>query len=351
MERVFVTEGELPTSEIVIGRALVTAQDAASPVLPPSPRRRRVGMLTQPPAAAVAERLAGSLRQTYEVAIRVGPDRDAAKTLGEAEEIYTWLNGLEMTRYDTIVGVGGGAVTDIAGFIGGTYLRGIEVVLVPTTLLGAVDAAIGGKAAVNVEGKNLVGVFRHPTRVIIDLDVLEALPEQLVREGAAEALKTGLIGDPRLVDAYESDGLAAPLEVVVSRSVAVKARIVSDDFTETGVRAHLNYGHTVGHAVETLTGWSHGQSVAVGMVAAGTASERLVGYQDARRQRRIIERLGLPTAAPGLPVDEVLRLMGLDKKRDETGLRMVLLEEIGRPIVRAADSATVLAALAAVGIA
>jgi 3-dehydroquinate synthase len=327
------------------------AASDAFPMLPPSTRRRRVGILTQPPVAALAETLAGSLRQTYRVGVRVGPDREAAKTLAEAEEIYTWLNGLGMTRHDTVVGLGGGAVTDIAGFIGGTYLRGIEVVLVPTTLLGAVDAAIGGKGAVNIGGKNLVGVFRHPSRVVIDLDVLERLPQQLVREGAAEALKTGLIGDPLLVDTYESDGLAAPLDLVVSRAVAVKARIVTDDFTETGIRAHLNYGHTVGHAVETLTGWSHGQAVAVGMVAAGAASERMAGYPDALRQRRIIEHLGLNTAASELNVDDVIEVMGLDKKRDETGLRMVLLEEIGRPIVRTVDSTTVFAALAAVGIA
>jgi 3-dehydroquinate synthase len=350
VERILVTQDEVPACEILIGRGLTTAAHAAS-LLPPYSRRRRVGVLTQPSVARLAEAVAEALEETYQVAVRVGPDRDQAKTLTEAEQIYTWLNGLGMTRHDTIIGLGGGAVTDIAGFVAGTYLRGVEVVLVPTTLLGAVDAAIGGKGAVNVGGKNLVGIFRHPSRVLIDLDLLEALPEHLVREGASEALKTGLIGDPILVNAYELDGLAAPLDLVVSRSVAVKARVVSDDFTESGIRAHLNYGHTVGHAVETLTGWSHGEAVAVGMVAAGAASEHVTGYPGAQRQRNIIEGLGLPAAAAGLSVDSVLEVMDLDKKRDETGLRMVLLEEVGRPIVRTVDRTTVMAALAAVGIA
>lgn len=341
------TQGGEPVSEIVIGRSMLRELDG---LLPPSPSRRRVAVLTQPPVADLADAVVQTLGRTYQASIHVCPDREAAKTLAEAERVYLRFNELGLTRHDTVVAVGGGALTDLAGFVAATYLRGVEAIVVPTTLLGAVDASIGGKTAVNVGGKNLAGVFCHPARVIIDLDILEALPAPLLREGTAEALKTGLIADPVLVDAYETDGMATPLAFVVERSVAVKARIVSDDFTEVGVRAHLNYGHTVGHAVETLSGWSHGESVAVGMVAAGAASERVAGFTEAQRQRAVIAGLGLPTTAPPLDVDEMLEVMDLDKKRDETGLRMVLLSDIGHPIVRSVDGATVRAALAAIGI-
>jgi 3-dehydroquinate synthase len=347
VERSFVTQGGEPVSEIVIGRSVLRELEG---FLPRSPSRRRVAILTQPPVAELADMVVQSLRHSYQTSVHVCPDREAAKTLTEAERVYLWFNELGLTRHDTVVAVGGGALTDLAGFVAATYLRGVEAIMVPTTLLGAVDASVGGKTAINVGGKNLAGVFRHPARVIIDLEVLEALPEPLLREGAAEALKTGLIADPVLVEAYENEGMATPLEFVVGRSVAVKARVVSDDFTEAGGRAHLNYGHTVGHAVETLSGWSHGESVAVGMVAAGAVSEQVAGFGEADRQRAVIAGLGLPTTAPPLDVADVVEVMDLDKKRDETGLRMVLLTDIGHPIVRSVDGATVRAALAAVGI-
>jgi 3-dehydroquinate synthase len=334
-------------SEILVGRSLV-GPDA---VLDDRPGRRRVAIIAQPNVARLGRDLAREIRGLgLGAEVRIVPDREAVKTLEAIGEIYAWLNELGLTRDDTIVCVGGGALTDAAGFVAATYLRGVEAVYVPTTLLGAVDAAIGGKTAVNVGGKNLVGAFAHPRRVVIDADVLDRLPVDLIREGAAEALKAGLIGDASLVELYERDGLDADLEAVVRRAVAVKAGVVERDFTEGGERAHLNYGHTVGHAVEVAAPMSHGHAVAVGMVAAGRVSALVAGFDEEQRQREAIAGLGLPTSARGVAKEEAMRLMALDKKRAADGLRFVVLEAIGRPSVRVVDSATLDAALHAVGI-
>ncbi len=330
--------------EVVIGHGLadVAVVDARS-------GRERAAVLTQPGAARWADTVARSLRATgLEAPVRVLPDGDTAKTLEVAAGAYEWLADEGLHRGDTVVGVGGGAVTDLAGFVAATYLRGVEAVYVPTTLLGAVDAAIGGKTGVNLGGKNLVGAFRHPARVVVDTAILGALPDDLWAEGAAEALKAGMIGDPDLVDLLETHGRQAPVGDVVRRAVSVKAAVVEDDFTEAGRRAVLNYGHTIGHAVEMAAGMSHGRAVAVGMVAAGEASARVCGFTGAGRQRRLIASLGLPVAAPGLDLDEARRLLSLDKKRDAAGLRMVLLEDVGKPTVTHVDSATVEAALTAI---
>jgi 3-dehydroquinate synthase len=213
-----------------------------------------------------------------------------------------------------------------------------------------VDAAIGGKTAVNLGAKNLVGVFRHPARVVIDLDVLGALPAAALRSGVAEALKAAMVGDPGLLEILERDGLAAPLEEVVERAIKVKAVVVDRDFLETGARAVLNYGHTVGHALEVVAGLPHGEAVAIGMVAAGRASALLCGFGAEDRQRAAILRLGLPVAAPAVDPSRIRELMGADKKRADGALRMVLLAAVGNPQVVAVDDATVTAALTAVGI-
>ena len=343
--RHLITRNGEPASEIVVGRRLL---DHADEVLPQRSGRRRVALLAQPSTAALAERLAAKLPLT--VAVKVVPDRDDAKSLAVVEDIYRWLISLRLTRSDTVLGVGGGALTDVAGFVAATYLRGVESVLVPTTLLAAVDAAIGGKTGVNVAGKNLVGAFHLPSRVVVDLDVLDELPLALRREGAAEALKAGLIADPYLVERYEAEGIDAPLDLVVDRAIAVKAAIVSEDFRETGSRAVLNYGHTVGHAVEIAAGIPHGHGVAIGMVAAGSAAEDRFGFADAERQRDVIAHLGLPVTAPALSTPDVMDLIAVDKKRDGSGLRMVLLERIGSARVDYVDDATVAKALVAVGI-
>ncbi len=343
MERVVIPGG----GEVAIGRDLL----GTDPLLPPRESRVRVAVLTQPGAAAIADRVARRIGEGGpQCEVRIVPDGDAAKTLTVAGAVYEWLAEQRVGRHDTVVGVGGGAVTDLAGFVAATWLRGVEVVHVPTTLLAAVDAAVGGKTGVNLAGKNLVGAFWHPTRVVVDLDVLAQLPASLYREGLAEIAKAGLVGDPNLVEVLERYGPAAPLEALVPAAVAVKAAVVGEDFREEGQRAVLNYGHTLGHAVEIAGEMRHGDAVAVGMVAAGAASTHQVGFADAARQQDLLARLGLPTRVEGLARRRVEELLELDKKRDGAGLRMVLLEAIGTPVVRHVGDEVIAVALQAIGV-
>jgi 3-dehydroquinate synthetase len=327
---------------------VVVAEDARdrTALVPADLQPQRVAVFAQPGSAELATEVAAVLGGE----VLVLPDRDEAKTIAVVERGYLWLSDIGLDRGDLVVGVGGGALTDVAGFVAATYLRGVAAVYVPTTLLGAVDASIGGKTGINVGGKNLAGVFQHPRRVVIDRSVMMALPIHLVREGAAEAFKAGLIGDERLVDLYEAEGIDAPIMTVIDRAVAVKAHIVSADFRESSRRGWLNYGHTVGHAIEVAGGLSHGDAVAIGMVAAGAASRHKLGYADADRQRTILERLGLPVSAPPVAIDEVRRLMALDKKRVGTTLRMTLLRGIGDPVVTEVDDDVIAVALDAVGL-
>ena len=340
MERLLIGE----RSEIQIGRGLVLGD-----ILPARPGREKVAVLTQPGARHIADLLLKVASPGW-VGQMMLPDGDTAKTLAVAQTVYEWLAEMGVGRHDTIVGVGGGSVTDVAGFVAGTYLRGVEVVHVPTTLLGAVDAAIGGKTGVNLGGKNLVGVFHHPSRVVIDLDVLDALPVELKREGLAEALKAGLIADLELFSRIESAGLEADLDVVVPRAVAVKVAVVNEDFREKGLRAILNYGHTIGHAVEIVAGIPHGHAVAIGMAAAGRIAESLVGFADAERQHNAISGLGLPVATEGLDRRLVREVLAQDKKRDAAGLRMVLLRTIGEPVVLSVPRVAIDVGLAGIGI-
>lgn len=329
-------------SEVVIGRGL------PEPLLPISPSRRRTAILTQPTVNHIAERVRELV--DGESAVRALPDREAAKTLGVAETTYEWLAELGLSRHDTVVGVGGGALTDIAGFVAATYLRGVEVVHVPTTLLGAVDASIGGKTAVNVAGKNLVGAFWHPSRVVIDIDVMDALPRPLILEGSAEAVKCGFIADEVLIQMFATDGIEADLYEVVRRSVAIKASVVTEDEREVGRRAHLNYGHTIGHAIEFATHIPHGHAVAIGMAAAAVASKRVTGYDAINEHLEVLRAVGLPSVSPAVDKHEILTYLARDKKRDHSGTRMTLLEGPQRPVLLPVDAATVDAALEAVGI-
>ncbi|HZJ49023.1 MAG TPA: 3-dehydroquinate synthase family protein [Acidimicrobiia bacterium] len=348
MSSIVITEGEAVVSEILIGRGLLS--DIGN-LLPERAGRRHVAILAQPSVAGRAHDISRSVTSTGVAAsIIVLPDGESAKDLRVVESIAHDLNRLGMRRGDTVIGVGGGAATDVAGFVAATYLRGIECLLIPTTMLGAVDAAVGGKTGVNVGGKNLVGVFSHPARVLIDIDILEALPLDLRRQGTAEALKVGFVGDPELVALYRRHGIDAPLEEIVERAIGVKARVVSQDFREGGVRAVLNYGHTVGHGVEVAAGISHGEAVAIGMVAAGVVGERTVGFAGRIDQEELIASLGLPTKSPHVDRLTVEHLMALDKKRDSEGVRFVVLEKIGVPLVVHPDDATVRAALHAIGV-
>lgn len=346
-----VVSGVLGCARVPVGEASEVLIGPGLPhrLLPASSGREQAVVICQPGSRLVAGSVHELLGSEVRATLIEVPDRDESKSMEMLAILYGRLAELNLGRHDTIVGVGGGAVTDLAGFVAATWLRGIESILVPTTLLGAIDASIGGKTGINVMGKNLVGSFWHPSRVAISLDVLSRLPEQLLLEGSAEAIKAGFIADPRLVDLFMEHGPAFPMAEVVRRAVAVKAEVVSEDFRETGRRAILNFGHTLGHGIEVVCGLSHGHAVAVGMVAAAAVSADRLAF-DETRVRVPLERLGLPTRIDDASPDAILRLVQRDKKRTASGLRMVLLREIGDPVVEYVDEAALRLGLAAVGI-
>ncbi|MEZ5176029.1 MAG: 3-dehydroquinate synthase family protein [Acidimicrobiia bacterium] len=350
MRRYVIQNAPAGSSAIVVGRDLIPSVAAAVA----EGGSERAAILCQPATESLADRVATALlsRGVDSHGFTL-PDGEAAKRVDVVEDMYRKLNAASLTRDDVIVAVGGGALTDAAGFIAGTFLRGVPAIYLPTTMLGAVDAAIGGKTGINVDGKNLAGLFVHPRHVFVDIDTLDGLPRTLRMEGAAEAVKAGFIDDMAIVEAYERSGIdGVDLEDVVNRAIGVKVDVVNEDFTEKGRRAILNYGHTVGHAVETAAGIPHGHAVSIGIAAAGAASAFVTGFAGEQRQRDLLMSLGLPVVAPaGTERGRVRALMARDKKRDATGLRMVLLEDFGSPVVVAVDDATVHAALGAVGLA
>lgn len=290
-----------------------------------------------------ASRAASALSSAgYGARIFTLPAGEVHKTLRTVETIYDWLLGQRVERSDFVVCVGGGVVTDMAGFAAATCLRGLDFVHVPTSLLAMVDAAIGGKTGVDhPRGKNLVGVFAQPRAVAIDPHVLRTLPERHLRNGWAEVIKHGLILDEALVRDLEA-AVGSPGAMLsgtlIARSVAIKAAVVSEDERETGRRTLLNYGHTIGHAIEAVTGFSdvlHGEAVAIGMRAAGLIAQELglLGPDELERQQRIIRAAGLPETAPGVSVEDVLEKMLSDKKVRGGRVRWVLLEGLGHAAV------------------
>ena len=275
------------------------------------------------------------------------PPGEESKSLALAEAIYAWLAKLRAERKHTIIALGGGVVGDLAGFVASTFLRGMPFVQAPTSMAAMVDASIGGKVAVNLSfGKNLVGAFYQPSLVLADVDTLSSLGGRELAEGWAEAVKHGLILDAELFDLFEEhaeDLLALRGQIatdVIRRSVAIKAQVVSEDERETlGRRILLNYGHSIGHALESATGYGHymhGEAVAVGMMGAARISQAmgLLAPEAVQRQQRVLERFGLPLAAPGLDPHLVLDQMTHDKKTEAGSLRWVLLEDVGQSVVR-----------------
>jgi len=274
------------------------------------------------------------------------PEGEEAKTWDAAGELVGQLIDHGLDRRGVVVALGGGSVGDSAGFVSSIYMRGIRVVQVPTTLLGQVDSGIGGKTAVNhPQGKNLIGSFHQPSLVACDTGLLATLPKRELRSGLAEVVKYGVIADSKLFTGLEveSDRLlsadAESLRWVVTRCVAAKARYVeADERDVNGTRAALNYGHTLGHAVETLSGHEvrHGEGVAIGMIAASRVAAKLnlLRRGDLERQVKLLEALGLPTESP-YGVEETLPLMRRDKKAEGGAIRMVLPTGIGaQPTVR-----------------
>jgi 3-dehydroquinate synthase len=278
------------------------------------------------------------------------PDAEAAKTVEVAAHCWETLSTLELTRTDAIVGVGGGATTDVAGFVAATFLRGLRLVQVPTTLLGMVDAAVGGKTGINLPaGKNLVGAFYEPAGVLCDLDSLASLDRRDVASGLAEVVKCGFIADPEILRIVETDTQAAldtasgQMRELIERAVRVKASAVTGDLQETTSRRRdvgreaLNYGHTMGHAVERVEGYTlrHGEAVAIGLVYVAELA-RLAGRLDAEtasRHRRVLASLGLPTSYAGASWPDLQAAMRVDKKALGDRLRFVILETVGRPAI------------------
>jgi len=287
------------------------------------------------------------------VTVVVLPPGESSKTLARAAELYDrFLNG-GIDRGSVVVALGGGVVTDLAGFAAATYMRGVAWVAVSTTLLGQVDASVGGKTAVDhPQCKNLIGAFHQPAAVLADVATLATLPEEELRTGLAEVVKHAVIRDAALFEMLERDAARilardpAVLEDVVARNVRIKAAVVMADERESGLRRILNYGHTVGHAIESLAmqasgpAMTHGRAVALGMVAeAGIAERRgLVGRAVVERQRRLLERFGLPVSAAGLDLERCLEVMRHDKKAEAGRLVFVLPESIGA--VRVANDVT-----------
>ena len=275
------------------------------------------------------------------------PPGEQSKSLETAQHIYHWLASLKAERGHLILAVGGGVVGDLAGFVAATYLRGIPYAQIPTSLLAMMDSAIGGKTAVDLpQGKNLVGAFYQPKFVLADVSTLRTMPPRELASGWAEAIKHGLIMDEGLLNTFES----LPDEIqslepevatdVIRRSMAIKADVVSQDERETlGIRVLLNYGHTIGHAVEAVTGYDsylHGEAVSVGMMGAANIGRRMGMLSDSEleRQRAILAAYGLPLEARGVDPEAVSQAMLSDKKVVAGAIRWVLLDGIGNATTR-----------------
>jgi len=313
------------------------------------------------------ERAEYSLREAgLEVSSLVLEAGEEQKTLATVATIYDAAHQNRLERNSLMVALGGGVVGDMVGFAAATWLRGVAVVQVPTTLLAMVDAAIGGKTGVNHPGgKNLIGAFHQPKAVLIDPEVLGTLPEREFRAGMAEVIKYGVIGDRALFKALETQAQQDPtgglaslaavgsplLQEILERSAAAKAQVVAADEREGGLRAVLNYGHTLGHVVETLTGYTtflHGEAVGLGMVMAGTIARRMNLWDaDAEgRQRALVTAAGLPLHVPLLDPEAVLHTLQSDKKVRQGLVRFVLPTAIGQVVIRDdVDEGTILETL------
>ncbi|MCW2759232.1 MAG: 3-dehydroquinate synthase [Nocardioidaceae bacterium] len=274
------------------------------------------------------------------------PGGEAAKTAAVAAQCWERLGEAGFTRTDAVITVGGGSTTDLGGFVAATWLRGVQVVHLPTTLLGMVDAAIGGKTGINTSaGKNLVGAFHEPAGVICDLDMLASLPRAELVSGMGEVVKCGFAGDPEILRLVESDPAAAldpasdVLAELVERAVRFKAEVVGDDLRESDRREVLNYGHTMGHAIEAWSGFTvrHGEAVSLGMVYVAELA-RLAGRLDdatAARHAAVLDLVGLPThwpaPLPQAPFADLLARMRVDKKSRGDTIRFVVLDALARP--------------------
>ncbi|MEE6177526.1 3-dehydroquinate synthase [Mycobacterium sp. 050134] len=305
--------------------------------------RHRVAIVHQPVLAETAESIRAHLAANGVDAHRIEiPDAEAGKDLPVLGYLWEVLGRIGIGRKDALVSLGGGAATDVAGFAAATWLRGVSIVHVPTTLLGMVDAAVGGKTGINTDaGKNLVGAFHQPLAVLVDLATLQTLPRNELVSGMAEVVKAGFIADPVILDLIEADPQAAldpagdVLPELVRRSIAVKAEVVAADEKESELREILNYGHTLGHAIERRERyeWRHGAAVSVGLVFAAELA-RLAGRLDdaiAARHRTVLSAIGLPVSYDAGAFPQLLEYMAGDKKARAGVLRFVVLDGLAKP--------------------
>ena len=336
--------------DVVIGTGLLGELPALL-----GPKVARVAIIHPKALAATAEAIRADLDVAYEAVTIEVPDAEEAKSLAVLGYLWTVLGQSGFTRTDAVIGVGGGATTDLAGFAAATWLRGVRVIQVPTTLLGMVDAAVGGKTGINTaEGKNLVGAFHPPAGVLCDLAALETLPRNDYVAGLAEVVKCGFIADPRILELVESDLSAAQdpagphTRELIERAVQVKATVVSADLKESGLREILNYGHTLGHAIERNERyqWRHGAAISVGMIFAAELG-RLAGRLDeatAQRHRDVLGGLGLPLSYDASAWTKLHDAMRIDKKSRADTLRFIVLNGLAKPVVLEGPDPQLLAA-------
>ena len=339
--------------EVVVGHGLLGRLPNLLEDVPAWTTAVRVAVIHPPTLISLAERIVHALTVAGKQCVRIDvPDGDAAKTAEVAARCWSVLGTAGFTRSDAVLGVGGGSTTDLAGFVAATWLRGVSLVTVPTSLLAMVDAAVGGKTGINTaEGKNLVGSFYEPAAVLCDLDALASLPKAELVAGLAEVVKCGFIADPQILEAIEPDPAAVTradsevLPQLAERSIAVKARVVSADLREsTSIgssvgREQLNYGHTLGHAIERRERYRirHGEAVSIGMVFAAELAA-LAGRLESglvARHRDILSGLGLPVSYDPTAFDDLLQSIQLDKKTRGGTLRFVVLSDLGRPEILA----------------
>ncbi|HMB95999.1 MAG TPA: 3-dehydroquinate synthase [Tepidisphaeraceae bacterium] len=306
---------------------------------------RRLAIITDSNVGPLHAPTLHSSSQSIDFTIFTVPSGEDQKTIANISKIYDALLPAKLDRNTPIVALGGGVVGDMAGFAAATILRGVPFVQIPTTLLAMVDASVGGKTGVNhAVGKNLIGAFHQPIAVLIDPNVLKTLPPRELRSGLAECIKHDIIRDADGFAALEKNihrAIALDIEYLtelIAHNVTIKARVVEADPFESGERAHLNFGHTFGHAIENVSNYSysHGECVALGMVAASFVATKLNMIDEPSRQRivSLIEKAGLPTRGVKLDTNEIVNAMFFDKKVKSGALRLVLPDRIGHVVIR-----------------
>ena len=352
-----ITVGGTDPYDVTIGRGLVA--NLAEQI---GTRATKVLIVHAPSLGAQANIIRDSLLSRYEVLLAEVPDAEAAKRIEVAAFCWGVMGQTDFTRTDAVIGLGGGATTDLAGFVAATWLRGVPLIQVPTTVLGMVDAAIGGKTGINTaEGKNLVGAFYAPSAVLVDLDLLGTLSKNEILAGSAEIVKAGFIAEPEILDIYEADVDRATdpttpeFRRLIELAIGMKARVVGADFKESGLRETLNYGHTLAHAIEHAEryAWRHGAAVAVGMVFAAELSRITGSLSDAAvdRHRSILQSLTLPTTYPLGRWKTLLATMQRDKKSRAGMLRFIVLDDIAKPsVLTGPEEALLFAAYAEIGV-